>query len=569
MADGKNWIDQISIKVNGSPLQLETMNDIIELTIDSSLHLPDMFILHIHDDEFKWLDQGPFDVGAPVVIELPQDDRTDTTIKVFAGEITAVEPSFSRNLTTNFTVRGYDHSHRLNRGTKTRAFVNITDSDIVQQIASEAGLTPQIESTSEVYDHVYQHNLTDMQFLYDRAQRIGFEVFVDDEKKLYFRKPEGGRGNVDLEWGVEMRSFRPRLTAFRQVGKVTVKGWNPDEKKEIIGEAASSQTAPEINVGGTGIQIAGKFNDAEEMVVRRPVWTQREADTIAQALLDEINSGFVEAEGVAIGNPQLLAGKKVNITKIGNRFSGTYVVTGARHIYAQEGYETHFTVQGARPRLMTDLLQDQSVFDSDERFWGGVVPAIVTNINDPDSKGRVKLQYPWMDTKLESGWARVSALGAGNERGFLWLPEVQDEVLVAFEHGDFNRPYVVGGLWNGKDEPPEPFTEASNHNKSEVRIMKSRIGHYIKMVDGPGDKYIEIVDAENGTAIKLDAKEKTLEIKTGSHITIKNQGNIQVETSGGNLDISSTANVTIKGNGNVDIEASGVLNLKGATVNIN
>jgi uncharacterized protein involved in type VI secretion and phage assembly len=173
-----------------------------------------------------------------------------------------------------------------------------------------------------------------------------------------------------------------------------------------------------------------------------------------------------------------------------------------------------------------------------------------------------------MDDKLESGWARVSALGAGKDRGFLWMPEVNDEVLIAFEHGDFNRPYVMAGLWNGKDTPPEPFSGATQGNKSEIRMMKSRVGHIIQMVDGPSEKYIEIVDSAKGTTIKLDAQTNKLDIKSKSDVTIKSDANLKIQTNA-NVEIEATGNVTIKGNGNVDIQASGILNLKGSMVNIN
>jgi phage protein D/phage baseplate assembly protein gpV len=568
MVQGKQWVDQIAITVDGTPLRHEIMDDLVEVIVDSSLHLPGMFIINIHDDEFEWLDSDTFKVGKVVKIEMPRDDTTDATFRIISGEITAIEPSFGENQTTTFTVRGYDKSHRLSRGTQARTFINVSDSDIVKKIAGEAGLSPQAEATSEVYDHVYQNNLTDLQFLHDRAQRIGFEVYVD-ESKLYFQKPKGSRDNVELEWGVDLRSFRPRLSIWRQVQKVFVKGWNPNEKKEIIGQATSTQSSPQINVGGNGAAVSGSaFGNAETVVVRRPVNTQREADLLAQALLDDINAGFVEADGVAIGNPKLLAGIKVKITKIGQRFSGEYVVTAARHVYTPSGYETHLTVQGARPRQMADLMHDQSVFEDEGRAWGGVVPAIVTNINDPDKKGRVKLKYPWMDDQLESFWVRVSAIGAGNNRGFLWLPEVNDEVLVAFEHGDFNRPYVIGSLWNGKDSPPDAFDQAAKNNKSEIRTIKSREGHIITLVDGPSDKYIEIVDCKQGTSIKLDANAQTLTIDSKKDISINSNTSLKISTTS-NVEISASANVKITGNGNIDIQAAGQLNLKGAMVNIN
>lgn len=577
MTVGHEWVEQIVIKVDGTNIPHDMMDKLVEAVIDSSLQLPDMFILQFTDtDNFDIIDDQTFEVGKDVEIQLGFDAPNQRTEKVFKGEITAIEPSFNSDVSASLVVRGYNKGHRLNRGTKMREFKNVKDSDIASKIAQENGLSAQVEATSEVYKHVYQHNQTDMEFLNVRAQRIGYEVYVD-ENKLYFQKPKGARGNAELEWGAQLRSFRPRLTTWNQVKKVTVKGWNPETKQALIGVAQSSQTSPKIGINGTGIDASSKFGTSpEEYVVRRPVYTQREAEILAQALLDEINAGYVEADGIAFGNPTLKAGMKVKIKKVGQKFSGEYIITAARHIYSLSGYETQFTVQGARPQLMTDLIESQSVFSNQERFWGGVVPAIVVNIQDPENKGRVELKYPWMDDNLKSDWARVATIGAGNERGLLWMPEVNDEVLVAFEQGDFNRPYVIGTLWNGKDKPPESWSSAVSNNKSEVRMLKSREGHIIKMVDGPSDKYIQIVDSAQGTTIKIDANSKQLSIESKDQISIKTNTSMKVETTSNveikasaNVEITANGNVKISGTGNVEVTANGQLTLRGSMVNIN
>jgi uncharacterized protein involved in type VI secretion and phage assembly len=357
---------------------------------------------------------------------------------------------------------------------------------------------------------------------------------------------------------------------------VIVLGWDPQVKKQIRGEAASSTSSPQIGYGKNGIQSSSTFGNSQEYVTRRLVGTQREAETLAKALLDEINSGFVEADGVTIGNPDLKAGMKVKIKKVSKKFEGEYMVTAARHVYKLDGYETQFSVQGARPLLMTDLIKSQSVFNDQDRFFNGVVPAVVVNINDPDNKGRIEVKFPWMDENLKSAWARVATIGAGNQRGILWLPEVGDEVLIAFEHGDFNRPYMIGSLWNGKDAPPDPWTQAASGGKSEIRTFKSREGHTIKFVDGPSDKYIEIVDAKQGTTIKLDANTNKLSIVSKDEISIETNTNLKIKTSGnseinssGNVNIKGTSKVSVEGTGGVDINASGQVTIKGATVNIN
>lgn len=557
-ANTAEWMDRIEITVDGEQLSREVMDQLVDVTVDTSLYLPGMFVIQLHDESLELIDSGPFELGKPVRINMAAGH--ETTRPIISGEITALEPEYNENQSTILTVRGYDRSHRLTRGTKTRVFVKASDSEIVEKIAKESGLRANVESTSETYDHIFQHNQTDLAFLQERARRIGFEVFVDDDT-LYFRKPQGKRGELTVEMGVSLHNFYPRLTLSGQVDKVIVKGWDVANKREIVGEATRSHTAPQINVGGGGGQLASQaFSSANQVVVRRPVISQGEADALAQAVLDEINAGFVEAEGVAFGNPRLIAGNMLTIEKLGKRFSGKYMVTSAVHVYSDNNYDVHFRVEGAQPKTIADLITQASSPNSEAYAWGGVVPAVVTNNNDEQGMGRVKVKFPWLDDSVASDWARVAGIGAGAERGMFWLPEVNDEVLVAFEHGDFGRPYVIGSLWNGKDKPPESVNSAVKQGRVETRTLKTRAGHTIRLVDESASQKIEIVDVGGANTITLDTRSKK--------ITIVSQGDVEINSTGKtSMNVGSDLSLTVTGN--ASIEAGGKLNLRGAIVNIN
>jgi phage protein D/phage baseplate assembly protein gpV len=559
----KAQVPQIAIKVNGADLPPAKMNLLYEAEIESTLDLPSMFTLRFYDDENLTLADGStFALGATVQIDLVDvEAQVDTFVSVMKGEITALEPEFTEDMQILLTVRGYDRAHRLNRGAKTRAFVNSTDSDIIKKIASEAGLSATIESTTEVFEHIFQDDKTDFTFIHERAHRIGYEVFVDD-KTLYFRKPKGGRGDVTLEWGKNLRGFRPRMTLAKQVNQVTVKGWDSKTKKEIVGTASSSSISPQIGEGKWGGQAAqSAISASEHLVVRRTVATQSDANLVAQAILDDINAQFVQADGLAFGEPNLIAGKKVQIDKVGTRFGGKYVVTSARHVYSSTGgYDTYFTVEGAHPNQMSDLLGA-----NDHSLWGGVVTALVTDLNDPKKEGRVKLKFPWLDTNLQSNWARVAGIGAGNTRGIYWLPEVNDEVLVAFEMGDFNFPYVIGGLWNAMDKVPDDA--AVKAGKVETRVLQSREGHKIRLVDDSAGQMIEIIDCKTNTSIQMDTKTSKITITSKGDIDLKATGDINLQ--GTNVNVTATGDLKMKATGMGNLESTGNMTVKGLMVNIN
>ena len=201
--------------------------------------------------------------------------------------------------------------------------------------------------------------------------------------------------------------------------------------------------------------------------------------------------------------------------------------------------------------------------ESDSRFYG-VAFGIVTNNKDPDGLGRVKLKLPWMDDKAESDWARVATPMAGAGRGFFCLPEVDDEVLVAFEHGSPERPYVLGALWNGKDKPPETNSDGKNN----LRTIKSRSGHVIRLTDKDGDEKIEIIDKSAKNSIVISTKDNTITITADADVSIQ-AGKGKLKLSGNGVEITSKAAVKIEASQNMDLKAGPQLNIKGQMVNIN
>ena len=195
----------------------------------------------------------------------------------------------------------------------------------------------------------------------------------------------------------------------------------------------------------------------------------------------------------------------------------------------------------------------------------GVAIGVVTNTKDPDNLGRVRVKFPWFSEDNESEWARVASLMAGKERGCVFFPEVDDEVLVAFEHGDMRRPFVLGALWNGVDSLPAEF---ANDGKNNVRLIKSRSGHTIKLDDTDGSEKIEILDKEGKNSIVIDSKENTITITSDKDLILTApQGKISMDAK--EIELKSSAALKVEAGSEMNIEASATMTVKGATVNIN
>ncbi len=201
--------------------------------------------------------------------------------------------------------------------------------------------------------------------------------------------------------------------------------------------------------------------------------------------------------------------------------------------------------------------------DQTSRRLLGVVVGVVTNNQDPDGMGRIKVKFPWLNDQDESHWARICSLMAGKGRGAYFLPEINDEVLLAFEHGDRRCPYVLGALWNGKDAPPT----TNSDGKNDVRLIQSRSGHVIRLNDADGKETIEILD-KNGNSITFDAVRNSLTIATKKDITLSApQGTITLDAQ--TIEIKSSTQATLQAGSTMDVKANATMNIKGAIVNIN
>jgi uncharacterized protein involved in type VI secretion and phage assembly len=201
--------------------------------------------------------------------------------------------------------------------------------------------------------------------------------------------------------------------------------------------------------------------------------------------------------------------------------------------------------------------------DHGGRFYG-VVVGVVSNNRDPDGQHRVKLRFPWLSLDHESHWARVVSAMAGKGRGAYFLPEPDDEVLVAFEHGSLEHPYVIGALWNGKDTPPEDNGDGKNDN----RAIHSRSGHVIRLCDTDGAERLELIDKTGHNKIVITSSDNKISIEAQGDIAIKSStGKVTIEGVG--VEITSTTGVKIQAQTTLDASATGQTNIKGVMVNIN
>lgn len=194
----------------------------------------------------------------------------------------------------------------------------------------------------------------------------------------------------------------------------------------------------------------------------------------------------------------------------------------------------------------------------------GVVSGVVVENQDPDNLGRVKVKIPRFSDSEMSHWARVTTFMGGNERGGFFLPEVGDEVLIAFECGDLNMPYVIGSLWNGKEVPPETNSDGKNN----IRCIKSRSGHLISLDDTEGAEVITIIDKSEKNSIIIDTAKNSITIACDGDLTFTAQkGKITLE--GQDIVLKASASIKEESSSQTDIKSSGPIKVQGATIDLN
>ncbi len=631
----------IKVGMMGMPLSPTVEPLVQRVVVDTHLHLPDMFEITILDESGSVIDDANMSIGTEVQIFGGAADSTSAE-KLIEGEITSIE-AICENLVVHTVVRGYEKAHRLQRARRSRTFVDMTDSDVARKVASDAGLDiGTIDDTNTTHDHLAQVAQTDWEFLKQRARENGFETGVA-QGKFFFRRPPGmpeaggglggalgaaagavadaaasmlGMGPPTLTFKQDLLEFYPRLSAANLTPEVEVRVWDPKNAEVVVGKADSktvtaslhdkpADLADQFGKGFLGIPIpipplpmlpnlGQQPSNKAFIVVNRPSgWGQSASDSVderAIGVAEHVASTFAEAEGLAAGNPKIKAGEKVTIASVPKSFAGSWTVTNAQHIFDDDrgGYNTRFFVSGRHDRSLLGMASNGGTQESRGTI-PGLVMGIVTNNNDDDSLGRVKIALPWLAPDFETDWARVVQFGVGKEYGAVFVPDVGDEVLVGFEFGDMRRPYVLGGLINGNCQHAflSDAVKSLGFTSSVVKSgWVSREGHKLLFDDDGGPtgstSAITLATKDDNMGLKIDQTGGTIKLTCDPSppasqtpqgtLTIEcgNMGSIEIKTgTGGQVTIDGGSQLSIKAQTSISIESQGVLELKGQMIKLN
>ncbi|MFJ9692377.1 VgrG-related protein [Kitasatospora sp. NPDC101183] len=562
---------------------------LVSCDIEESVGLPDTAVLSFRDADHTFLSATGVTIGTQLKVSVVTV-QGNTRVRLFTGEVTALE--LEVDATGSYTVvRASAVTHRLMRGRRVKAFRNMTTADIVREVASGAGLEcGKVDSFPVVHQQLSQANVPDWEFLSFLAQESGAQVRVDDEGRLEFVRPDPASGApapstpapqspLVLEYGRNLLELRGVLTGAAGAGTVEARGWNVTTKRALVA-TEPSVTSPTVQPGMSPAVAASAFPGpaAKLTVADTPYRTQAETAAAARSLAASVASGFGELEAVVEGNPRLRAGTAVALGNVGAAFSGRYTATGVRHLLEPfRGYRTTVVVSAAPDRSLAGLVTGGSAPPRGPRMPGLAV-ALVTDVREPEQgqRGWVRLKFPWLDDTYVSDWVRTVQWG-GQGGGGVITPEVNDEVLVGFEQGDLDSPYVLGGLYNGVDRPSPhdvPLVDAGSGTVNR-RSVVSRSGHRLELLDVPGGASgVRLASGDGKLEVKLDQRAGEIVLTVhglgggaGSTVRLSPSG-ITLDAGTGEVNVRGSS-VTVRGTAAVTVDGGAEAVLKAALVRIN
>jgi phage protein D len=565
-----------SIKVNGSLLADELYAELIEVRVEQVVSAANRASIRFSDEHFTMLDAKKFKIG--IDLDIAFNDDTGAPKSVFSGEITVITMEQGSSARHELVVEAFDKSHRLARGNKATTMLKVSYADAIKQLAGEFGMTADVPAVLNTPVHEYLIvSGTVLDFFNEIAMLTGTYWSVEKNKIIFVERSTGQATKV-LKFGETLTKFKARFSEVGHSQSVSVRGWDYSTKQPVVSTNSAELSNP---TGGSSLDtvstMRAAYSGGDLLIGGTGASTQAEADKIAAGLGRRQSMGEMTARGELVGDPGIVAGMTITVGNVGSTLAGTYYLTSVDHIFGVGDLVTRFTAGGIDNSSIVDLLGRRSGGSAQQWAKAGIVVGIITNNKDPDEMGRVKVRFPTLSDSDESTWARLVNPGGGAARGLHFTPEINDEVLVVFEHGDVRRPMVLGGLWNGKDKPVETGATALSNGKVVEWAVQTTSKQKLVFHDGdqPGDKYVSIALA-NGTKLHLGEDkiqliagpaDKPLEIKVGEASITMSNGDITIK--GKNITLDATAKVTVKAANGIDIKtAGGPLAAEGMTVKI-
>ena len=563
------------VLANGTEVQAST--EILSVFTHKEANRIPMARLVIRDgdaatEDFEISNLATFLPGTEIEIKAGYDQKYET---IFKGIIVRHGIRIMADGASVLQIECRDKAVKMTVGRFNKYFTEVKDSEVIEELISAHGLTATVESTTLKHKELVQYYSTDWDFILSRAEMNGKLVLVSDGEVNVKAPKMSGDAPLSLTYGDTLFEYEAEMDARHQYKSVKCKAW--DHAKQAVTEEEGS--APAAN--GLGDVAESKLADTIGLssldYVHGGQLVGQELKAWADAQLIKSHLAKVVGRAKLRGYPKLKLGDLVSFSGVGNRFIGKGYVTAIRQEWVDGEWYTNIQF-GRSPEWF------YKEYEIVEAPASGLVPGvrglqfgIVTKLEgDPDGEFRIKVRLPLVDPAHEGIWARQASLDAGSNRGYVFRPEIDDEVIVGFVNDDPRDPVVLGML-HSSAKPAPIEAKDDNHEKglltrSEIKLHFDDDKKILTLATPAGKTMVFDEDAgevriedENGNKIVMDSS--GISIESAKDIVLKATGDIKAE--GVNIQQKASAQFKAEGGAGMEVKSSAVTTVKGSLVQIN
>lgn len=468
-----------------------------------------------------------------------------------------------------------DAAVKMTIGPKSAYFYDSLDSDVIEELAGNAGLETDIESTDVTHPFIVQFYATDWDFALARAQANG-KLIVTQDGSLVAKAPDpSGDPVLSLAYGGNVLDIEMFVDARDQFSAMQSLSWDPanqemfeidavDPGATTPGNLQATELADVIGLDAYKLKHGGAVKDDELQAWADAKWMSSAYSKVR---------GRVKVQGVSAVKP----GDLIEIKGMGDRFNGQVLVSGVHHEINDKNWETDIQL-GLSPEYFEQLTKDPQSHKASGLLPGlsGLQLGLVTSLEDPDGEHRIQVRTPMIDPSEEGIWARVATLDAGENRGSFFLPEIGDEVALGFLNDDPRHPVVLGMLHSSAKPAPLEATD-DNHEKgyvsrSEMKLIFNDDKNTVTLETPNGNSFLFSDDEgsitftdENGNEILMNSD--GISLTSAADINLTASGDVNIE--GTNISPKASAEFKAEGSSSAEVSSGGTMTVKGSLVQIN
>lgn len=528
----------------------------------------------VADGGFSLSDQDTFLPGKTVEIQGGYYNDEDP---VFKGIITGHSIKVPERGNSFLRIDLHHETIKMTLGRKNRSFSSMTDSEIIEELLEKYGIAHEVQDTTISHLQMVQYAVSDWDFLVSRAEMNSLLVFPEDDLVRVAKPDTSAEPMLNLAYGSNVISFEASIDARRQYGSYASSAWDfgEQELREEEGESGADILPGNTSTDELAEALGGPAF-RQQHPGRRP-----EAELTAWADARKIRNELAKVRGTVRikGYSAIMPGFLVSLEQFGARFDGNAFISSVHHQFSADAAWYTDIGFGLDPSLHVEKFSDIEAKGASGMLPAvrGLQPAVVTAIHDdPDGENRIRVRLPLVEPQGEGIWARVAVPDAGYQRGMVFRPEINDEVLIGYINDDPRDAVILGMLHSQIQTTPIEATE-ENHEKGWV----TRSGMRLIFND---DEISFTFETPEGYRLHLNETDETISLESPEgfslvmkkdEVTLLSPGDLKIEArgdvliKGSNITLDASTDLTAKGGSGAELSAGGQTVIKGGVVQIN